>query len=190
MEHAWMLCAADGNLNTILDFATEDPYLLTRRDFISGFSVLHWLAKRGQDEDLVKVLRFAHTAGVPVDVNARGSGGLTPLHVASMHGHHMVIKHLVGAFGADVEQMDYNGKRAWQYLSGDAPQELKELLGSEDEHAAGGKQTVSPGDVTFSEEVQPGPAEEIGFTGRRSSSWRFGSLRKFMPSVSFIGNKT
>uniref|UniRef100_A0A8C6SKY7 Uncharacterized protein n=1 Tax=Neogobius melanostomus TaxID=47308 RepID=A0A8C6SKY7_9GOBI len=82
------------------------------RDFISGYTVLHWLAKNGQDETLFKLLSYAQTLDLHVNVNVRGSGGLTPLHLASMHGQYMVIKLLVGAFGANVDTMDYNGKRA------------------------------------------------------------------------------
>ncbi|XP_020779092.1 ankyrin repeat domain-containing protein SOWAHC [Boleophthalmus pectinirostris] len=133
MEHAWMLSAVEGNYGTLIEFVSEDPYLLTRKDFISGYTVLHWLAKNGQDETLLQLLSYTQNLGLNVNVNVRGSGGLTPLHLASMHGRYMVIKLLVGAFSANVDAMDYNGKRAWQYLKEDAPLEMKELLGTWDE---------------------------------------------------------
>ncbi|XP_019937897.2 ankyrin repeat domain-containing protein SOWAHD [Paralichthys olivaceus] len=198
MEHAWMLSAVEGNYDTILEFMSEEPNLLTRRDFISGYSVLHWLAKRGQDETLLKLLRYAETAGVRVNVNLRGSGGLTPLHVASMHSQYMVVKLLVGAFGANVDAMDYNGRRAWQYLRGDAPLEMKELLGTwDEEHSCGGvKWNVnnnSAGAVTpdTEEEVEEEGQTDAHFFDRtkRSGSWRFGSFKKMLPSFSFSGNK-
>ncbi|MEQ2276843.1 hypothetical protein XENORESO_012044 [Xenotaenia resolanae] len=201
MEHAWMLLAVEGNYETILDFISEDPQLLTRRDFISGYSVLHWLAKRGQDEILLKLLRFVDGAGIAVNVNLRGSGGLTPLHVASMHGQFMVIKLLVGAFGADVDAMDYNGKRPWQYLKEDAPLEMKELLGTwDDEHSCGFAQHFNKnvnnncaGAVNFAacDEVDGADTEEVNYFDRtKRGSWRFGSLRKLITSFSFVGNKT
>lgn len=203
MEHAWMLSAVEGNYETILEFISEDPHLLTRRDFISGYSVLHWLAKRGQDETLVKLLRHAESAGIPVNVNLRGSGGLTPLHVASMHGQYMVIKLLVGAFGADVDATDYNGKRAWQYLRGDAPPEMRELLGTwDDEHGCGRAQNV-PTNVnnnsssgsrqpTACDEVDTGRTSEANSFERtkRSGSWRLGSFKMVLPSFSFLGKKS
>ncbi|XP_070769247.1 ankyrin repeat domain-containing protein SOWAHD [Enoplosus armatus] len=202
MEHAWMLSAVEGNYETILEFISADPYLLARKDFISGYSVLHWLAKRGQDEILLKLLRYADSAGIPVNVNLRGSGGLTPLHVASMHRQYMVIKLLVGAFGANVDAMDYNGKRAWQYLKADAPPEMKELLGTwDDEHSCGCAQNANKnvnnniaGEVNLSahDEVDAGETDEEKSFDRtkRSGSWRFGSLRKLLPSFSFLGNKS
>lgn len=201
MEHAWMLSAVEGSYDTILEFITEDPYLLNRKDFISGYSVLHWLAKRGQDETLIKLLRYAESAGIPVNVNLRGSGGLTPLHVACMHGRYMVVKLLVGAFGANVDAMDYSGRRAWQYLNGDAPLEMKELLGAwDDEHRCGCAQNNvnrnvnnnSAGETnsTACDEIDDG-ATEMNYFDRtkRGGSWRFRSLRKLLPSFSFLGNR-
>lgn len=196
MEHAWMLSAVEGNYETIREFLSADPHLLTRKDFISGYSVLHWLAKRGQDETLLKLLRYAESVGIPVNVNVRGSGGLTPLHVASMHRQYTVIKVLVGAFGANVDAMDYNGKRAWQYLKGDAPLEMKELLGTwDDEHRSGCAQNLnnnSSGTVAVTaNEVEGRETREVNPSDRteRGGSWRFGSLRKLLPSFSFLGNK-
>ncbi|KAK5924841.1 hypothetical protein CgunFtcFv8_017418 [Champsocephalus gunnari] len=201
MEHAWMLSAVEGNYETLLEFISEDPCLLTRRDFISGYSVLHWLAKRGQDDTLLKLLRFAQAAGIPVNVNVQGSGGLTPLHVASQHRHFMVIKLLVGAFSANVDAMDYNGKRAWQYLPGDAPPEMKELLGTwDDEHSCGGcaqnvyknvNNSAGAMNLTAYDEVDHGETDMHSFDRtKRGGSWGFGSLRKLLPSFSFLGNKS
>lgn len=200
MEHAWMLSAVEGNYDTILEFISEDPYLLTRRDFISGYSVLHWLAKRGQDETLLKLLRYAESAGIPANVNVRGSGGLTPLHVASMHRQYMTIKLLVGAFGANVDAMDYNGKRAWQYLPENAPLEMKELLGMwDDEHSCGCAQNTNRNNnsagamnLTAYDEVDHGETDDVNPFDRtkRAGSWRFGSLRKLLSSFSFHGSKS
>ncbi|XP_054647979.1 ankyrin repeat domain-containing protein SOWAHD [Dunckerocampus dactyliophorus] len=195
MEHAWMLSAVEGNYDTLLEFVSEDPVLLTRRDFISGYSVLHWLAKRGRDDTLLKLLHHAEKAGgAPVSVDVRGSGGLTPLHVASMHGHYAVVKLLVGAFGANVDAMDYSGRRAWQYLRSDAPIEMKELLGMwDDEHTGWGAPNAN-NNSNNSSVVDAAPCEEVdGLTDQVSSfdrtsrgSWRFGSLKRIF---SFRGNR-
>ncbi|XP_054453416.1 ankyrin repeat domain-containing protein SOWAHD [Anoplopoma fimbria] len=200
MEHAWMLSAVEGSYDTLLEFISEHPCLLTRKDFISGYSVLHWLAKSGRDETLLQLLRDAQSAGLRVDVDVRGSGGLTPLHVASMHGQYMVVKLLVGAFSANVDAMDYNGKRAWQYLKGDAPLEMRELLGMwDEEHSVGtnGKQNVNNNsagrvDLTACDEVDHGEAEvAVNSSDRteRGGGWRFGFLSRLLPSLSFLGNK-
>lgn len=201
MEHAWMLLAVEGSYETILDFISDDPQLLTRRDFISGYSVLHWLAKRGQDEVLLKLLRFAERAGIAVNVNLRGSGGLTPLHVASMHGQFPVIKLLVGAFGANVDAMDYNGRRPWQYLREDAPPEMKELLGTwDEEHSCGCAQNLNKNvnnncagavNLAACDEVDGAVTEEVNYFGKtKRGNWRFGSLRKLKSTFSFGRSKT
>ncbi|XP_010611313.1 ankyrin repeat domain-containing protein SOWAHD, partial [Fukomys damarensis] len=57
---------------------------------------------------------------------------LTPLHLAALQGHDMVIKVLVGALGADPMRRDHSGHRAYHYLRPDAPQSLRELSGAED----------------------------------------------------------
>ncbi|XP_037531639.1 ankyrin repeat domain-containing protein SOWAHC [Nematolebias whitei] len=197
MEHAWMLSAAEGNYETLLDFVSEEPSLLTRRDFISGYSVLHWLSKRGQDETLLKLLRYTESAGLQVNVNLRGSGGLTPLHVASMHGQFPVIKLLVGAFGADVDIMDYNGRRAWQYLKEDAPQAMKELLGTwDDEHGDRCAQNLNINNNCacavnlIAPEVEGGPEEQNHLERKRKGNWTTGSFKKLWSSFSFHGYKS
>lgn len=208
MEHAWMLAAAEGNYDSLMGFISAEPQLLSKRDFISGYSVWHWLAKRGEDECMLKLLRYAERAGIPADVNVRGSGGLTPLHVASMHRRYAVVKMLVGAFGANVDAMDYSGRRAWQYLAEDAPREMKELLGTwDDEHrggcalnsnsnnssGAGGGGVGGSGstEVAQGDEPDHGQTQQVNSfePAERTSSWVFGSLRKLLPTFSFPGTK-
>ncbi|XP_062857037.1 ankyrin repeat domain-containing protein SOWAHB [Trichomycterus rosablanca] len=191
MEHAWTLSAVNGNFNTIVGFLSEDPSLLTRKDFISGFTVLHWLAKNGKHEILVKLLRLAEKEGYPTNVNMKGSGGLTPLHLAVMHSQYMVIKILVGAFGANVELMDYNGKRAWQYLKDDAPSAMKELLGAWDEEHSPWQLNVNNNcagstEATPTEEIQK-DLDVVDSFKRNDRSW-FGSFRKRLTPF-FSGGK-
>ncbi|CAL8356100.1 unnamed protein product [Merluccius merluccius] len=183
-EHAWMLCAVDGNDEAIFGMIADDPCLVNRKDFVSGYSVLHWLAKRGNGETLVRLLRHAETAGIPADVNARGSGGLTPLHVASMHGQYMVIQHLVGAFGADVDVMDYGGRRAWQYLKGDAPPAIQELLGTWDEQRNDNNNACSTSQSADVVDDEVDPPERTG-----AGSWGLKYFRDLLPSFNLFRNK-
>ncbi|XP_060105961.1 ankyrin repeat domain-containing protein SOWAHD isoform X2 [Heteronotia binoei] len=137
LEHEWMLTVAQGDARSILRLLDQDPSLLSRTDFVTGFTVLHWLAKHGHHEDLIEVITFAEKQRYPVDVNIfTASGRLTPLHLAALQGHEMVIKVLVGAYGANTSLRDHNGRQAWQYLRADAPRELKELLGACEEDVA------------------------------------------------------
>ncbi|KAI5105120.1 ankyrin repeat domain-containing protein SOWAHD [Silurus meridionalis] len=182
-EHAWMLSVVDGNYDTITEFLLEDSSLLTRKDFVSGYTALHWLAKKGKHETLLKLLKDAERNGSPVNVNLKGSGGVTPLHVAAMHSQYMVIKILVGAFSASVDAMDYNGKRAWQYLKGNAPAEMKELLGAWDDEHTSWQLNANNNNATYIEGATSDDYQNDTKgvdTLNRNSLWRFGSFRKLL----------
>ncbi|XP_057575065.1 ankyrin repeat domain-containing protein SOWAHD [Hippopotamus amphibius kiboko] len=137
-EHAWILAAAEGRFEALQELLEAEPGLLLRGDPITGYTVLHWLAKHGRHEELILVHDFAQRRGLQLDVSVPGSGGLTPLHLAALQGHDMVIKVLVGALGADPTRRDHSGHRACHYLRPDAPWSLRELSGAEDWEAAGG----------------------------------------------------
>lgn len=139
-EHAWILAAAEGRFEVLQELLEAEPALLLRSDPITGYSVLHWLAKHGRHEELILVHNFAQRQGLRLDVSAPGSGGLTPLHLAALQGHDLVIKVLVGALGADPTRRDHSGHRACHYLRPDAPLNLRELSGAEDWETAGGSQ--------------------------------------------------
>lgn len=46
-EHSWLIKGAMGSWTDIYTLFRDDPSLLNRKDFISGFTVLHWIAKHG-----------------------------------------------------------------------------------------------------------------------------------------------
>ncbi|NP_776140.1 ankyrin repeat domain-containing protein SOWAHD [Mus musculus] len=131
-EHAWILAAAECRFEVLLEMLEAEPSLLMREDPITGYSVLHWLAKHGRHEELILLHDFARRRGLPFDVSAPGSGGLTPLHLAALQGHDMVIKVLVGALGADPSRRDHSGNRPCHYLRPDASLNLRELSGAEE----------------------------------------------------------
>lgn len=133
LEHAWMLSASDGHWDRLEALLACEPGLLTKRDFITGFTCLHWAAKHGRQELLAMLVNFANKHQLPVNINAKTSGGYTALHLAAMHGHVEVVKLLVGAYDADVDVRDYSGKKASQYLSHSIAEEIKNLVGALDE---------------------------------------------------------
>ncbi|XP_068105692.1 ankyrin repeat domain-containing protein SOWAHD [Hyperolius riggenbachi] len=143
VEHAWMLMVAEGNFDEVQETLQEDPSLLYRRDFVTGYSLIHWLAKHGHHEDLIRLMDFSNASGYLLDINSRASGGLTPLHIAALQGHAMVIKVLVGAFNADVHIRDHNGRKAWQYLRAGADSKLLVLLGAPEEEETGTSATMN-----------------------------------------------
>ncbi|XP_036244190.1 ankyrin repeat domain-containing protein SOWAHC [Molothrus ater] len=156
LEHAWMLSASDGRWESLEGLLSCEPALLCKRDFITGFTVLHWAAKHGRQELLATLVNFAQRHGLPVDINARTSGGHTALHIAAMHGHAEVVKLLVGAYDADVDIRDYSGRKAAQYLQQGTSGDMRNLVGALEEEE-----------------------EEEGNAGNGSGRWR---LSKVLPS--------
>ncbi|NWH75179.1 SWAHD protein, partial [Piaya cayana] len=123
-----------GDADDILRLLELDPGLLSRRDPVTGFGVLHWLAKHGHPESFARVVSRAREKGRPVDVNVpTASGGLTPLHVAALQGHEPLLEALVATHGVDGSLRDHGGRKAWHYLRADAPRELKELAGASED---------------------------------------------------------
>lgn len=109
LEKEWFITAAKANRAQIMCLLEQDRNLATKRDFMLGYSALHWAAKHGR-ADIVKLLAGTHG----IDVNGRTNGGYTPLHLAAMQGHDEVIKMLVSEYDADINCRDYSGKKPRQ----------------------------------------------------------------------------
>uniref|UniRef100_A0A673G3A5 SOWAHA-C winged helix-turn-helix domain-containing protein n=1 Tax=Sinocyclocheilus rhinocerous TaxID=307959 RepID=A0A673G3A5_9TELE len=136
-EHDWFVKAASGTWTDIYALFRDDPNLLSKRDFISGFTVVHWIAKHGDHRVLNTLWYGVDKVGMTLDVNAKTLGGYTPLHLAAIHGHKKVIRLLVQKFKADVRIRDSSGKRPWQYLSKDEQRDILELLGAPQKRISG-----------------------------------------------------
>ncbi|KAM9851305.1 ankyrin repeat domain-containing protein SOWAHC [Aulostomus maculatus] len=126
LEHEWMLCASDGLWESLQPLLAVEPSLVTKKDFVTGLTCLHWAAKQGKAELLSQLLAFAKENAVPVNVNVRSSAGYTPLHLAAMHGHTQVVRVLLSDWEADPEARDYSGRRAIQYLPAPVAADLQE----------------------------------------------------------------
>lgn len=133
MEHEWMMCASDGEWADLHRLLVAEPSLVQKKDFVTGFTCLHWAAKQGKPELMARILDFAEEHGVPVGVDVRSSMGYTPLHVAAMHGHMEVVKLLVGAFNADVELRDHSGRKPCQYLADTTSMEIRDITGAHED---------------------------------------------------------
>lgn len=90
MEHEWMLCASDGLWESLQPLLAVEAGLVAKKDFVTGFTCLHWAAKQGKAELLSQLLKFAMDNNVAVNVNVKSGAGYTPLHLAAMHGHTQV----------------------------------------------------------------------------------------------------
>ncbi|XP_067280169.1 ankyrin repeat domain-containing protein SOWAHB-like [Pseudorasbora parva] len=136
-EHNWFVKAASGLWTDIYALFREDTNLLRKRDFISGFTVVHWIAKHGDHRVLNTLWYGVDKAGMTLDVNAKTLCGYTPLHLAAIHSHKKLIRLLVQKFKADVRLRDSSGKRAWQYLGKDEHRDILELLGAPQKRISG-----------------------------------------------------
>ncbi|KAM3585044.1 uncharacterized protein V6R79_006006 [Siganus canaliculatus] len=130
LEHEWMMCASDGEWGSLHRLLSLEPSLILRKDFVTGFTCLHWAAKHGKPELLALIVNFAKQHGVPVSIDVRSNTGYTPLHIAAMHNHMEVVKLLVGAYNADVEVRDYSGRKACQYLTDNVSVDIRDIIGA------------------------------------------------------------
>ncbi|XP_036947184.1 ankyrin repeat domain-containing protein SOWAHC-like [Acanthopagrus latus] len=130
LEHEWMMCASDGEWSSLHHLLDSEPSLVLRKDFVTGFTCLHWAAKHGKPELIALIINFAKQHNVPISVDVRSNSGYTPLHIAAMHNHMEVVKLLVGAYNADVELRDYSGRKACQYLTDNVSVDIRDIIGA------------------------------------------------------------
>uniref|UniRef100_A0A1A7YDS2 Sosondowah ankyrin repeat domain family member A n=1 Tax=Iconisemion striatum TaxID=60296 RepID=A0A1A7YDS2_9TELE len=129
LAHEWLVKCAAGLWGQIYALMLRDTRLVQRKDFMSGFTALHWAAKAGNRDMILKLVEISNRKGTHVNVNSKSHGGHTPLHIAAMHGHDEVMVLLVQRYGANVNERDNDGKKAFHYLQKGASAEVRGLLG-------------------------------------------------------------
>ncbi|XP_061755692.1 ankyrin repeat domain-containing protein SOWAHA [Nerophis ophidion] len=129
LAHEWLVKCAAGLWGHVHAMLLQDPRLAQKKDFMSGYTALHWAAKDGHGDMIRKLVEIPERRGAHVDVNTKAHGGYTPLHIAAIHGRSQVALLLVRRYGASVDERDNDGKKAHHYLGEGAPEELRTLLG-------------------------------------------------------------
>ncbi|KAM4726470.1 ankyrin repeat domain-containing protein SOWAHA [Anableps anableps] len=127
-EHEWLVKCAAGQWTQVHGLLLSDCQLAEKKDFISGFTILHWAAKCGNSKMLTKVMDLAREGKVEVDINAKSHGGYTPLHIAALHDQEYIMAMLVGEFEANVSIRDNCGNRACHYLHKGISKTVREML--------------------------------------------------------------
>ncbi|XP_040907705.1 ankyrin repeat domain-containing protein SOWAHA-like [Toxotes jaculatrix] len=128
-EHEWLVKCAAGHWSQVYGLLLRDSQLAEKRDFMSGFTALHWAAKCGNSEMLVKIIDLSRKGGVDIDINVKTHGGYTPLHIAALHNQEYFMAMLVGEYGANVSIRDNCGKKPYHYLRQGVSGTVREMLG-------------------------------------------------------------
>ncbi|KAE8614577.1 hypothetical protein XENTR_v10008225 [Xenopus tropicalis] len=140
-EHKWLVTSTNGRWNhTLYGLLLSDGELVGKRDFISGFTALHWAAKTGNNEMMKILIDSVSKNNMKLNVNVKSFGGYTPLHIAAIHDRTDFITSLVRYYHANVNLRDHSGKKPYQYLKKDSPQKIRILLN--DPHAISIEQAV------------------------------------------------
>uniref|UniRef100_A0A452IZH6 SOWAHA-C winged helix-turn-helix domain-containing protein n=1 Tax=Gopherus agassizii TaxID=38772 RepID=A0A452IZH6_9SAUR len=135
LEHEWLVKATAGQWSQRLHgLLLTNANLAGKRDFMSGFTALHWAAKSGNCDMVGKIIEVAKKGGTEIDVNAKSYGGYTPLHIAAIHGQEDVITTLVKTYNVKVNLRDYSGKKPHHYLKEGSSYAVRHLLGDPDLH--------------------------------------------------------
>ncbi|XP_068441736.1 ankyrin repeat domain-containing protein SOWAHA [Clinocottus analis] len=129
LAHEWLVKCAAGLWGQIYGLLLQDTRLAHKKDFMSGFTALHWAAKNGNCEMIHQLMDISGKSGTYVNINCKAHGGYTPLHVAAMHRHSDVMVLLVHIYGANVNERDNDGKKAVHYLGNGVSAEVRALMG-------------------------------------------------------------
>lgn len=131
IAHEWLVKCAAGLWGHIHALLLQDTRLAQKKDFMSGFTALHWAAKAGNSEMIDRLVDVSRKTGTYIDVNSKAHGGYTPLHIAAIHGHVEVMCLLVLGYGASVNERDNDGKKACYYLGKGVSDEVRALVGGQ-----------------------------------------------------------
>jgi len=124
-ETQWMLACSNGSINELKDLFQSFPHLLDHKDFVFGYTVLHWSSKLGRT-DIIEFVSVNQTGTAYLDVKSHG--GYTALHIASICGNDEVIVRLI-ELGANIHVRDNSGKKPKDLVKKTVAPSLQNKLG-------------------------------------------------------------
>lgn len=122
IEKELMLASSRGRLNEIKRLLRRYPQVLNNRDFVFGYTVLHWAVKIGRSD----IIDFSIERGI--DIDSKSHGGYTPLHLAAMGGKDKILVHLL-ELGANIHVRDHSGKKAKDIVKDAVAPNVQRMLG-------------------------------------------------------------
>lgn len=125
-ESNWLSACHRGDLNDMRSLLRISPYLLEHRDFVYGYTALHWASKLGR-EDIVEFISSQHT-DIKDLLDTKSFGGHTALHIAAMCGREQMIVKLL-ALGADTQVRDHGGRKAKDVVKNTVSSNVQRKLG-------------------------------------------------------------
>ncbi|XP_068072241.1 ankyrin repeat domain-containing protein SOWAHA [Danio rerio] len=128
-DHEWLVKTAAGHWSQVYGLLLRDAQLAEKKDFMSGFTALHWAVKCGNADMVCRIIELSRKGGHAVDVNGKSNGGYTPLHIAAIHNQLSIIDLLLHKYGANRNLRDNYGKKPYHYLQKGVSGKLRELLG-------------------------------------------------------------
>ncbi|KAJ8408809.1 hypothetical protein AAFF_G00246270 [Aldrovandia affinis] len=127
-EHEWLVKSATGHWSQVHGLLLQDAELAQKKDFMSGFTALHWAAKSGNSKMVRTIIDLCQRDHDDYDVNTKSHGGYTALHIAAIHNREEVMALLVQDYDANKNVRDNNGKKPYHYLQEGVSAEVRELL--------------------------------------------------------------
>lgn len=122
-EKEWFLASSTGKIESLKRLLDQHPQLVKNRDFVLGYTALHWAAKLGRADIVKLVIQNG------VDVHSKSHGGYTPLHVAAMSGKDQVITQLIELHSASIHARDHSGKKPKDLVKETVSADVQRKLG-------------------------------------------------------------
>ena len=122
LEKEWFVASSKGEIKKLKTLYEESNQLLNSKDFVLGYTALHWAAKLNRTD----LLDFVTARNG--DIEATSHGGSTPLHVAAMSGKEDIIVRLLN-LDANISARDHGGRKPKDVVKDTVSENIQRRLG-------------------------------------------------------------